>query len=324
MEESEDQDVIAERSDKADSLTNLPGVGAATAEKLYGAGYADLLSVAVATPGELVDAAGVSELVARKMITAARDSLDMGFKDGNEVLEQRKSIIKLTTGSKALDKLMGGGFESKAINEVFGQYGSGKTQLAHTLAVGRIARDDDSVVVFIDTESTFRPERIIQIAEGRGLDPTAVLKRIKAARAYNSDHQMLLAEKVEDLIRNGTKVGLIIVDSLTAHFRAEFVGRGTLADRQQKLNKHMHTLMRLAESHNIIVYVTNQVMAKPDQFFGDPTEAIGGHIVAHNSTFRLYLRRGKKGSRVAKLVDSPSLEDSECVFFVDEKGIRDE
>ena len=179
-------------------------------------------------------------------------------------------------------------------------------------------------VVFIDTENTFRPERIIDFAKGAGLNPDEVLKNIKVARAYNSDHQMLLAEKVEDLIKTqGLSVRLIVVDSLTAHFRAEFIGRGTLADRQQKLNKHMHVLSKLASTNNLCVYVTNQVMAKPDVFFGDPTEAIGGHIVAHNSAFRIYLRKGKKGTRVAKLVDAPNLADGECGFIVTTEAIKD-
>ena len=144
------------------------------------------------------------------------------------------------------------------------------------------------------------------------------------ARAFNSDHQMLLAEKTESLITEQKKnVKLVVIDSLTAHFRAEFVGRGTLAERQQKLNRHMHTLSKLAGSHNLCVYVTNQVMAKPDQFFGDPTQAIGGHVVAHASTFRIYLRKGKKGTRVAKLIDAPNLADGECVFEVIEEGLRD-
>ena len=162
------------------------------------------------------------------------------------------------------------------------------------------------------------------MSKGSGLDPDQVLKQIKIARAYNSDHQMVLSEQVENLItKKNLKVKLVIVDSLTAHFRAEYVGRGTLADRQQKLNKHMHVLAKLACVYNLCVYVTNQVMAKPDQFFGDPTESIGGHIVGHNSTFRIYLRKGKKGTRVAKLVDAPNLADAEAVFVVKEEGIQD-
>lgn len=309
---------------KCKTITDIPGVGAATAEKLALAGYDTLMAVAVATPGELIDATGVSEPVARKMIQAARSSLDMGFLSGDELLRKRAEVQKLSTGSSNLDKLLGGGFETRAITECFGQYGSGKTQIAHSLAVNCQVGDETAVAVFIDTENTFRPERIKQFSLAKGLDPDKVLKNIKVARAYNSDHQMLLAEKIDELIKSGLNVKLVIVDSLTAHFRAEFVGRGTLANRQQKLNKHMHTLMRLADLNNLCVYVTNQVMAKPDMFFGDPTEAIGGNIVAHNSTFRIYLRRGKKGSRVAKLVDSPSLPDAETFFFLAERGVTDE
>src|SRR3989338_7697471 len=306
------------------ALMDLPGVGAATAEKLQACGYNDLMSVAVASPAELVEIAGVTEATARKMIQAARSSLDMGFETGAELLQKRQGVKKLSVGSKAFDALLGVGFESAAITECFGEFGSGKTQVGHILSVMCQKDDPDAVAVYIDTENTFRPERIIQLARGAGLEPEQVLNNIKVARAYNSDHQMLLAEKTEDLIKKqGLKVKLVVIDSLTAHFRAEFVGRGTLADRQQKLNKHMHTLMRIADTNNLCVYVTNQVMAKPDMFFGDPTQAIGGHIVAHASTFIIYLRKGKKGSRVAKLVDSPNLPEAECNFFVEEGGLKD-
>jgi DNA repair protein RadA len=305
------------------SITDLPGVGGATAEKLASVGFDNLMSIAVASPGELVDAAGMSEAVARKIIQAARESLDMGFASGDELMAKRDKVIKITTGVKEFDRIMSGGFETGSITECFGQYGSAKTQIAHQLAVNLYAMDPTACTVYIDTENTFRPERIMQFAEGKGLDGKEVLKNIRVARAYNSDHQMLLAEKVEDLFKQGLNIKLIVVDSLTAHFRAEFVGRGTLAERQQKINKHMHALSKLADMYNCAVYVTNQVMAKPDAFFGDPTEAIGGNIVGHNSTFRIYLRRGKKGTRVAKLVDAPNLPDDEAVFMVTEQGLTD-
>jgi DNA repair protein RadA len=315
-----------EKAKKAMTVMDLPGVGAATAEKLATAGYTDLMSVAVASPGELVETAGVSEAVARKMIQSARDSMEMGFESGDELLKKRENVEKIRLGSGELNKLLGGGFETNAITEAFGEYGSGKTQIGHNLAVmcQCIPGEENAVAVYIDTENTFRPERIKQIAEAQGLDPDKVLKNIKVARAFNSDHQMLLAEKVEDLIKKQSlNVKVVVVDSLTAHFRAEFIGRGTLAERQQKLNKHMHTLLKLADTYNLAVYVTNQVMARPDVFFGDPTTAIGGHIVAHASTYRLYLRKGKKGSRVAKLVDSPSMPEGEAAFYVETGGLRD-
>ncbi len=314
--------------DKKAELTDLPGVGAATAEKLKEAGYDSILSLAVISPGELVDVAGVTEQAARKIINAARSKLEMGFESGDELLKKRAQIIKLTTGCNNINNLIGGGVESGSITECFGMYGSGKTQIAHALAVNvQLSKEKggaSGMAVLIDTEGTFRPERIIQFAKGAGLDPDKALKNIKVARAFNSDHQMILTEKIDDLItKEKLPVKLVIVDSLTAHFRAEFIGRGTLADRQQKLNKHMHTLLRLASTHNLCVYVTNQVMAKPDMFFGDPTEAIGGHIVGHNSSFRIYLRKGKKDTRVAKLIDSPNLPEGETVFMVTEDSIKD-
>jgi DNA repair protein RadA len=306
------------------SIKDLPGVGAATAEKLELIGYRDLMSIAVATPGELVDTVGMGEAVAKRVIAAARASLDMGFESGEEVLKKRDDIIRVSTGSAKFDELLGGGIESSSITECFGEFGSGKTQVGHLLAVNVQKIDPTAVAVYIDSENTFRPERIKQLADGANLNPDDVLKNIKVARAYNSDHQMLLAEKVEDLIKKqNLNVKVVIIDSLTAHFRAEFIGRGTLAERQQKLNRHMHTLLKLADMNNVCVYVTNQVMSKPDQFFGDPTTPIGGHIVAHASTFRIYLRKGKKGSRVAKLIDAPNMPDGEANFFVETPGLKD-
>jgi len=307
-------------------LEDLPGVGAATAEKLRDAGFDNVLSIAVASPGELVEASGLGEASARKIINYVRQKMDMGFESGIDVLKKREQIQRISTGSKNFDAILGGGFETGSISECYGEFGSAKSQIAHQLAVNvQLPKEQggaEGKVVFIDSESTFRPERIIEMAKAVGLDPEKVLANIKVARAFNSDHQMLLTEKAEDLIKDGD-VKLIVVDSLMSHFRSDFSGRGQLADRQQKLNKHMHTLMKLANSYNICVYVTNQVMAKPDTFFGDPTVPIGGNIVAHNSATRVYLRPGKKGTRVAKLVDSPHLADGAAIFMVKGEGVRD-
>ena len=306
------------------TLEDLPGVGAATAEKLYAAGFSDVMGIAVASPAALVEAAGLSEGAARKIIQYSRDALEMGFESGEDVYLKRQNVKKLSLHVNSLDTMLEGGIETGAITEAFGEFGSGKTQIAHFLCVSLFLQDPESYSVYIDTENTFRPERIRQFAQGLGLDPDEALKRIKVARAYNSDHQMLLADKVQDLVKKkGLNVKLVIVDSLTAHFRAEYVGRGTLAERQQKLNKHMHVLLRIADANNLAVFVTNQVMSKPDTFFGDPTQSIGGHIVGHSSTFRIYLRKGKKGSRVAKLIDSPHLPETEAAFSVEADGLKD-
>ncbi len=318
-----------EEEKKDPELTDLPGIGPAVAAKLESAGVTDLMSLAVMSPAEISDAAGVSAAVARKAIQAARGMLDLGFVEGTEYAKKRENIHFITTGSKNLDNLLGGrGIESRAITEAFGAFGSGKTQVGLTLAVNvQLPVEQGGAngkCVFIDTEGTFRPARIKQIAESLGANSEKVLKNIFVARAFNSDHQMLLLDKVSDMIKNGEPIKLLIVDSLTAHFRAEYSGRGQLADRQQKLNKYIHNLMKVAETHNLAIYFTNQVMANPAQLFGDPTVAIGGNIVGHASTYRLYLRRGKQGSRVAKLIDSPNLPDDETIYYVTEAGVRDD
>ncbi|ODS41866.1 MAG: DNA repair and recombination protein RadA [Candidatus Altiarchaeales archaeon IMC4] len=309
------------------NIEDLPGVGGTTAEKLRVEGYGTIEAIAAASTGELIDV-GIGEASAIKIINAARESLHMGFETGTEILKKRALVGKLTTGSKAFNELIGGGVETQAITEFFGKFGSGKTQIAHQLAVNvQLPKKEgglDGCAIYIDTENTFRPERIQQMAKSAGLDPEEALKNIFVARAYNSDHQMLLAEKAGEVAAEHN-VRLVVVDSLTAHFRAEYSGRGTLANRQQKLNRHMHTLQRkLADLYNLAVVVTNQVMARPDVMFGDPTEAVGGHIVGHHSTFRLYLKKSKGDKRIARLIDSPNMPDGECIFEVKTEGIKDE
>ena len=262
------KEIVKEK--KEYTLTDLPGIGPAVSAKLESAGIYDLMTLAVMSPSNLGDAAGVSAAVARKAIQAARDMLDLGFVDGAEYAQRRENIHTITTGSENINNLLGGrGIESRSITEAFGAFGSGKTQVALTLAVNAQLPVENGGAngkcVFIDTEGTFRPVRIKQIAEALGANPEKVLKNIFVARAFNSDHQMLLLEKIGEMVKNGEPIKLIIIDSLTAHFRAEFAGRGQLADRQQKLNRYLHNLMQLAETHNLAVYVTNQVMANPAQ-----------------------------------------------------------
>lgn len=320
-------------------LEDLPGVGPATAEKLREAGFNSIEAVAVASPGELVSAAEVGESTAAKIIAGAREAADIGgFETGDQILERRKHVGKVNTGSKSFNDLLGGGMETQSIVELYGEFGSGKTQVAHQLAVNiQLPREMGGLngsAIIIDTENTFRPERVEQMVrglppspDGSVWDPAEFLKNINVARAYNSNHQILLAESAMDLaekVKDSERpVRLLIVDSVTAHFRAEYVGRGTLADRQQKLNKHLHDLMRFADLNNALILITNQVMSKPDTFFGDPTKPVGGHVLGHTATFRLYLRKSKGEKRIAKLVDSPNLPDGEAVFTVTTDGVKD-
>lgn len=312
---------------RAIALEDLPGVGPTTADKLREAGYTDLMELAVASPGDVAEAAEIGTQIALHIIAEARRQAEVGsFESGTQLLERRKKLGRITTNSKALDELLGGGVETMAITEFAGEFGSGKTQLAHQIAVdvqqpvdqGGLAGE----VVYIDTESTFRPERIVDMAKGIGVDTQEALNRIHIARAFNSSHQMLLVTKAQELART-RPIRLIVVDSLTAHFRAEYAGRGELAPRQQLLNKHLHELQRFADTYNAAVVVTNQVSARPDIMFGDPTRPIGGNIVAHASTYRVYLRKSKPPKRIARLIDSPNLPEGEAVLSVTGEGIRD-
>ncbi|MCK4613837.1 MAG: DNA repair and recombination protein RadA [Thermoplasmata archaeon] len=309
------------------NIEEIPGVGESIAEKLRNAGFSDIMGIAVESPRNLSDLSGVGENICAKIIAGAKQIADIGsFETGEEILERRKEVGKLTSGSKTFDELMGGGFETQSIVEFYGEFGSGKTQIVHQLAVNVTLPKDNGGLegesIYIDTENTFRPDRIEQMALAKDLDPMEVLRKIHVARAYNSHHQMLLVDKAKDIARVHP-IRLVVVDSLTAHFRAEYIGRGTLADRQSKLNVHMHALLRFGDLNNALVAVTNQVSAKPDAFFGDPTRPIGGHIVGHTATFRIYLRKSKGDRRIARLIDSPSLPEGEVVFRIIQDGVTD-
>ena len=309
------------------TLESLPGVGEATAQKLREAGYNAVESIAVATVAELRDVAEIGEAQAKKIISAAREAAEIGlFVTADKVLERREKIGLITTSSPQFDDLLGGGVETQAVTEVFGEFGSGKTQLAHQLCVNvQLPLEQKGLgakAIYVDTENTFRPERIRDMAMGMTLDPIKVLQNIYYIRSYNTDQQLLIAEKAEKMVEE-ENVRLIVVDSLTAHFRAEFTGRGMLADRQQKLNRHLMTLHRIADLHDLAIFVTNQVMSRPDVFFGDPTRPIGGHVLAHSATTRIYLRKSKPPKRIARIFDSPNLPESEAVFTVTKEGIRD-
>jgi DNA repair protein RadA len=323
MSEEEAESLSKQRYE---SLEDLPGVGPSTAQKLRELGFHTVESLAMATVREL-EPAGISEKKALAIINAARSSIGISFIRADELLRMRQNVLRLTTGSKALDKLLDGGLETQTITEFYGEYGSGKSQICHQLCVNVQLPPErgglNGAALYIDTENTFRTERIVQMAKHLGLDPENVVKNIIYAEAYTSDHQMFLLENADKVIKENN-VKLIIIDSLTAHFRSEYLGREMLAVRQQKLNKHMHKLIRLARAFNAVAVVTNQVMAKPDMFFGDVIHPVGGHIVGHTSHTRIYLRKASHGPvRIARLVSSPYLPEGEEVFKITENGIED-
>jgi len=308
-----------------ESLEDLD-IGSATAKKLRELGFHTVESLAMATAKEL-EQAGISKTNAEKLIRKARSCMPLQFIRGDELVKMRRNVLRLTTGSSMLDKLLGGGIESQSITEFYGEYGSGKSQICHQLCVNVQLPPEQGglggAALYIDTENTFRTERIFQMAQNVGLDPEEAVKKIIFAEAYTSDHQMFLLENADQVIKeNGVR--LIIVDSLTSHFRSEYLGREMLAERQQKLNKHMHRLIRLARGFNAAAVATNQVMSKPDVFFGDAIHPVGGHIVAHTSHTRVFLRKSARGPvRIARLVSSPHLPEGEGVFRISERGIED-
>ena len=307
-------------------MEDLPGVGPATAQKLRELGYHTVESLAMATGREL-EPAGITEKKAFNIIAAARSSMSLSFVRADELFKMRQPVLRLTSGNKGLDALLAGGLETQTITEFYGEYGSGKSQMCHQLCVNVQLSPErgglDGAALYLDTENTFRLERIVQMATHLGLDPEKVAKNIIYAEAFTSDHQMFLLENADEVIK-ANNVKLIIVDSLTAHFRGEYIGREMLAPRQQRLNKHMHKLIALARAFNAVAVVTNQVMAQPDIFFGDAIHPIGGNIVGHTSHTRIYLRKASQGPvRIARLVSSPYLPEGEEAFRVTENGIED-
>ncbi|ELY59457.1 DNA repair and recombination protein RadA [Natronococcus amylolyticus DSM 10524] len=338
-------------------LESLPGVGPATADKLHEAGFDSFQSLAVASPSELSNTADVGESTSADIVRAARDAADVGgFETGSTVLERRNEIGKMSWHIDEVDDLLGGGIETQSITEVYGEFGSGKSQVTHQMAVNvQLPKEVGGLhgrAMFIDSEDTFRPERIDDMVRGlpdevieatledREIEGTPsneatmdeliedILDKIHVAKAFNSNHQMLLAEKAKELAGEHEEgeypVRLLAVDSLTAHFRAEYVGRGELAERQQKLNKHLHDIDKVGNLYNCAVIVTNQVASNPDSFFGDPTQPIGGNILGHKSTFRIYLRKSKGNKRIVRLVDAPNLADGEAVMRVEDGGLKPE
>jgi DNA repair protein RadA len=326
-EPEEEEPIVPKGKLEYADLEDIPGIGPATLAKLKEIGYSTIESLATASVYELVKA-GMSDKVASRIISQARQGVDVEFLSGLEMLEKRKMVRRTTTSSKSLDDLLGGGIETMSITEFYGEYGTGKSQICHQLSVNvqlPIEKGGiDGSCLYIDTENSFRPERITTMATHLGLDPESVLKRVVVAEAYNSDHQMLILERADEVIKaHGVK--LLIIDSLISHFRSEYLGRDTLVTRQQKLNKHLHKLERLCMAFNLSAVVTNQVMARPDEFFGLGAYPVGGHILGHRSHSRIFVRKaaGGHGNRVARLVVSVDRPEGEAMFKIGEIGVSD-
>ena len=305
------------------------GVAIADVGKLKTAGIFTLAGIHMQCRKDLCNIKGLSEAKIEKIIDAAKALAPMGFEEATKSLARRQGMLKLTTGSVALDNLLGGGLETCAITEAFGEFRTGKSQLAHTLCVTCQLPTGNGggsgKAVYVDTEGTFRPERIAPIANRFNLDPTKVLDNILVARAYTHEHQANLIAAVAAKMAQ-EKYCLLVVDSITALFRTDFSGRGELAERQQKLGKMMNQLMKVAEEFQVAVYITNQVVADPGaaaMFVADPKKPVGGHVIAHASTIRLSLRKGRGENRICKIYDAPNLPEAEIQFAITDGGVCD-
>jgi DNA repair protein RadA len=307
-------------------IQDLDGVGPVTAGKLRDAGFDSIMALAVAPIRELMDKTSLDASVTSKIVKAARRQIDMGFVTAKQLYDRRQTLLKLATGSNNLNKLLGGGIETQAITEFVGEFGTGKSQLCMKLSItAQLPQKDGGLegkVLFIDTEGTFSAERVYQMAQGMQLQPEKILEGIMCGRVYNSDHQVMAVDHAFKMCQD-ENIKLLIIDSVLSHFRSEYIGRETLAERQQKLNSHLHKLTRLAQALNLAVVVTNQVQANPQAFFGDPTRPAGGNILAHASTHRIMLKKASGGLRSAKVIDSPYLPESETYLQITEKGIED-
>lgn len=278
----------------------------------------------------LLNVKGISEAKADKILLEASKLVPMGFTSASDFLRRRKDVIQISTGSKELDKLLGGGIETGSITEIFGEFRTGKTQICHTLSV--ICQlpisqgGGEGKCLYIDTEGTFRPERLLSIAERFNLNGDEVLDNVAYARAYNTDHQSALLIQASAMMSE-SRYALLIVDSSMSLYRTDFSGRGELSARQMHLARFLRQLLRLTDEFGVAVVITNQVVAQVDgasaMFNADPKKPIGGNIMAHASTTRLYLRKGRGDSRVCKIYDSPCLPESEAVFGIYNDGIGD-
>lgn len=307
------------------------GINVADIKKLKAAGICTVKGIQMTTRKRLGTIKGISEAKVDKIKEAAAKLSDNGFVTALEYSDRRQTVFKISTGSQELDKLLGGGVESMSITEVFGEFRTGKTQLSHTLCVTAQLPGANGYgggkVIYIDTENTFRPERLREIADRFNLDHDAMLENVLYARAYTSEHQAELLDFVAAKFHEEPGVfKLLIVDSVMALFRVDFSGRGELADRQQKLAQVLSRLQKLSEEYNVAVFITNQMTADPGatmSFQADPKKPIGGHILAHASTTRISLRKGRGEVRIAKIYDSPDQPESEASFAITSGGIAD-
>jgi DNA repair protein RadA len=323
--------ISIDNSNKNLDLDILDEIGPATKVHLIEAGIKSLKELLIRGPHDVAEITGMTMEKSNELCNKARIKLEevniiqKTFIPATELYNKRKNIERISTGSKNFDELLGGGIEVTALTEIYGEFGSGKTQICHTSSVmvqqKRSEGGLEGGVIYIDTENTFRPERIVSISKSRNIDYIKVLENIIVAKAFNSAHQELIIQEIGNIVES-KNIKLLVLDSAISHYRAEYLGRSTLSERQQKINKLMHMLIRICETYKIAIILTNQIQSAPDTVFGDPFKPAGGNIIAHSSTYRIYLKKAGK-NRIARIVDSPYHAEIEALFSLGEEGVTD-
>uniref|UniRef100_A0A803WET4 Meiotic recombination protein n=1 Tax=Ficedula albicollis TaxID=59894 RepID=A0A803WET4_FICAL len=313
-------------------LLQKHGINVADIKKLKAVGICTIKGIQMTTKRALCNVKGLSEAKVDKIKEAANKLLEPGFLTAFEYSEKRKMVFHISTGSQEFDKLLGGGIESMAITEAFGEnfFLLFHFNLRFSVVTAQLPGPNGYTggkIIFIDTENTFRPDRLRDIADRFNVDHEAVLDNVLYARAYTSEHQMELLDYVAAKFHEEAGIfKLLIIDSIMALFRVDFSGRGELAERQQKLAQMLSRLQKISEEYNVAVFVTNQMTADPGAtmtFQADPKKPIGGHILAHASTTRISLRKGRGELRIAKIYDSPEMPENEATFAITAGGIGD-
>ena len=312
-------------------LGDISGLGKSNQEKLIGAGITSVDTLAIADMDTLTNL-GITPGRAAKYIAGARNLTVIELQTAKDQLDQRMLLTHISTSCTPFDELLGGGIETGSLTEIAGKDGSGKTQVCHQLAVNTLmpveAGGLDKNVLYIDTEGTFRPERIVQMAEATGVLPTEeVLERIFVKPAYTLEAQVLTVDNL-DKIAEENNIGLLVIDSLIANLRVEYQGRGKLAERQQLLLRMMKQADTLSKKHGFAVVVTNQVMVKPNSigtFVGEIMIPLGGTTFGHKVTTRLFIKKPYKNKpvRILELRESPHLKEGACEIDITENGVED-
>ena len=311
-------------------VTQLEGVGAATEKKLTAFGVTSLIDFCVRGSKEISEITGVAKGKTDQWVFQSQKILEennmIRKTDMNtiELMDYQDALPRLKTNCKEVDNLIGGGVIPECTYEVYGAFGSGKTQFCNTLTTEAIK--DEKNVVWIDCEDTFRPRRIVEILMAKGYvedkeEAKEYLNRITYFYTPNTEQLMGTINALSKTLQE-KKPRIVILDGSIGQFREEYLGRGTLSERQNQIARLMTHLKNISFYFKCTVVFTNQVQSDPAIMFGDPIKPIGGNIVGHASTYRIYFKKsGKK--RIARMVDSPEHPQTDAEFALNAKGIDD-